>query len=111
LYALFISYIRSTVVDFFIIFVVSVWRHWGCVTPQILTNFKKSFDTADELDGFEELKAVDKDRVRKAWEDEKVADEDIPDSAKKVGGEDDEEEETKPKKKRAPAKKKAKVRQ
>lgn len=87
-----------------------MWRHWGCVTSQILANFKKSFDRADELDGFEELKAVDKERVRKAWEDGKVADEDIPASAQVGGGDQDEDDAAKPKKKRAPPKKKAKVR-
>jgi Poly(ADP-ribose) polymerase and DNA-Ligase Zn-finger region len=86
-----------------------VWRHWGCVTSQILANFKKSFESADELDGFEELKAVDKERVLKAWEEGQVADEDIPESAKKGSGGEDEEEEPKPKKKRAPPKKKVKV--
>ncbi|KAF8576444.1 zf-PARP-domain-containing protein [Ramaria rubella] len=85
-----------------------VWRHWGCVTESIIANFKKSFDNADELDGFEELKAVDKERVRTAWTEGKVADEDIPESAKKGSG-GEEEEEPKPKKKRAPPKKKAKV--
>ena len=104
----FLSCIGYAVVDILITIVVSVWRHWGCVTSQILTNFKKSFSAADELDGFEELKAADKERVRKAWEEEKIADEDIPDSAKKGSGEE-EEEEAKPKKKRAPPKKKAKV--
>ncbi|KAF8528567.1 hypothetical protein JB92DRAFT_770195 [Gautieria morchelliformis] len=85
-----------------------VWRHWGCVTPQIIGSFKKSFENPDELDGFEELKAADKERVRKAWEDGNVADEDIPESAKKGTGDEEEEEEPKPKKKRAPPKKKAK---
>jgi len=84
------------------------WRHWGCTTSVVIAKFKDAFDNPDELDGFEELKAVDKERVRKAWEDGKVADEDIPPTAKKTGdagdaGEDDE----KPKKKRAPPKKKA----
>lgn len=88
-----------------------MWRHWGCVTSQILANFKKSFESADELDGFEELKEVDKERVRTAWEEGKVADEDIPDTARQGdgGGGEEEEEEVKPKKKRAPAKKKVKV--
>jgi Poly(ADP-ribose) polymerase and DNA-Ligase Zn-finger region len=88
---------------------ISVWRHWGCVTPQILANFTKSFSSPDELDGFEELKAADKERVSKAWEAGNVADEDIPESAKKGDGGEEEEEEPKPKKKRAPPKKKVKV--
>jgi len=82
------------------------WRHWGCVTPAIITNMKQSFEDADELDGFDDLKDKDKERIRKAWEEGKVADEDIPESAR--GGGDEVDEEDKPKKKKAPAKKKAK---
>jgi hypothetical protein len=65
---------------------------------------KKSFPSADELDGFEELQSSDQDKVQKAWEDGHVADEDIPETARKAEGGDDAEE-AKPKKKRAPAKK------
>ena len=43
----------------------SAWRHWGCVTPKIITNMKKSFDEADELDGFDELK--DEDKEKQDW--------------------------------------------
>ena len=64
---------------------------------------KKSFSEADELDGFDELRPADQDKIRKAWEDGHVADEDIPETARKAQGDDGEEE--KPKKKRAPAKK------
>ena len=65
---------------------------------------KKSFESAEELDGYEDLKPEDQEKVNKAWEEGHVADEDVPDSAKKP----DDDEEEKPKKKRAPVKKKAK---
>jgi len=81
------------------------WRHWGCTTAAIITNFKKSFSQADELDGFDELQPADQDKIRKAWEDGNVADEDIPETARKAQGDDGADEEAKPKKKRAPAKK------
>lgn len=81
----------------------SAWRHWGCVTPKILENVQKSLSDPGELDGFEELNEVDKAKIIKAWQDGHVADEDIPDTARKPEG----EEEEKPKK-RAPAKKAAK---
>jgi Poly(ADP-ribose) polymerase and DNA-Ligase Zn-finger region len=80
------------------------WRHWGCTTPIIISNMKKSFSSADELDGFDDLQPGDQDKVRKAWEDGHVADEDIPETARKAEGGDDAEE-AKAKKKRAPAKK------
>jgi len=66
---------------------------------------KKSFSEADELDGFDELQSADQDKIRKAWEDGHVADEDVPETARKAQGDDVAEEEPKPKKKRAPAKK------
>jgi hypothetical protein len=65
---------------------------------------KNSFSSADELDGFNELQPADQEKIRKAWEDGNVADEDIPETARKAEGGDDAEE-AKPKKKRAPANK------
>lgn len=82
----------------------SAWRHWGCVTPKILANVKKQFSDADELDGFEELKPEDQEKLKKAFETGQVAEEDIPESARKEAADDDGEE--KPKKKRAAPKKK-----
>lgn len=76
----------------------SQWRHWGCVTPKIISNMKNSFNEADELDGFDDLSEEDQDRIKKAWEDGHVAAEDVPETAKKADGEDDEDED-KPKKK------------
>lgn len=85
----------------------SAWRHWGCTTPKIITNMQAKFSNPDDLDGFEDLKEEDQERVRRAWEEGRVADEDIPSTARKpvddANAEDDDE---KPKKKRAPAKKK-----
>ena len=54
----------------------SSWRHWGCVTAKIITNMKNSFNDADELDGFDDLQDDDQDRVKKAWEDGRVAGDD-----------------------------------
>jgi hypothetical protein len=65
---------------------------------------KKAFSKADELDGFEDLQPADQEKVRQAWDDGNVADEDIPETARKPQG-DDEADEPKPKKKRASAKK------
>ncbi|GAA5950459.1 hypothetical protein JCM3765_004555 [Sporobolomyces pararoseus] len=109
------------------------YRHWGCVTEKVLQNLKEAFDEADEIDGFEELKEEDQEKVRKAFAEGHVDDADIPPTARKPESEgegdeageekpkkkkaatkrkkaeaadDDEEEEEKPKKKKAPAKKK-----
>lgn len=67
---------------------------------------KKSFTSASDLDGFDDLKEEDQDKVTAAWEAGKVADEDVPESARKPGGAGDEEEEEegeKPKKGRKKA--------
>ena len=76
-----------------------------------MKNVKKSIDSPDDIDGFDDLTDADKEKVRKAYGEGKVAEADIPETAKKSEDEDeDEEAEAKPKKKRAPPKKKAKVR-
>lgn len=74
----------------------SAWRHWGCVTPKIIT---KISDAAD-IDGYEDLKPDDQDRVRNAVEAGHVAPEDVPESAQKPDG-----EEEKPKRARKVSKK------
>ncbi|KAG9121176.1 hypothetical protein FRC07_002982, partial [Ceratobasidium sp. 392] len=71
-------------------------------SERILSGFKNQFDEADELDGFEDLKDEDKDRVRTAWAEGHVADEDIPASARK----DKDEEDGKAKKKTTTKRKK-----
>ncbi|ORY56205.1 p115 like vesicle tethering protein [Leucosporidium creatinivorum] len=91
------------------------WRHWGCVTQKQFNNMKQDFETAEELDGYEDLKEEDQERVAKAFEAGQVADEDIPDSARKAEADEEEEEDLKekqggstkkPKKKAVPKKKK-----
>lgn len=71
----------------------------------IINNLKKSFSEADELDGFDELQPADQDRIRKAWDEGRVPDEDVPETARKPEKADDANDEEKPKKKRAPPKK------
>jgi hypothetical protein len=82
------------------------WRHWGCTTEKMITNIKaKVGDSADALDGYDDLNDDDKAKLQAAFESGKVAEEDIPETAKKAEG----DEEEAPKKKRAaPKKKKAK---
>ena len=63
---------------------------------------RKQFESAADLDGYDDLKPEDQEKVNKAWEEGHVAEEDIPETAKKPEGD---EEEEKPKK----TKKKAKV--
>ncbi|KIL62865.1 hypothetical protein M378DRAFT_165140 [Amanita muscaria Koide BX008] len=65
------------------------WRHWGCVTPKILQKMKEMFSDPSDLNGYDDLKAEDQERIQKALEEGHVADEDIPNSARKKEGEED----------------------
>ena len=62
---------------------------------------KKSFEAASELDGYEELQPEDQEKIDQAWETGHVADEDIPDSARKPDAEEEGETKKKPTKKKA----------
>ena len=53
---------------------------------------KKSFDSAPELDGFDELPEEEQAKVEKAWEEGHVADDDIPDTARKHESQEEEDE-------------------
>jgi hypothetical protein len=79
------------------------------VTPKILSNVKASAENPSDLDGYDDLKPEDKAKVDKAWEEGKVAPEDIPESAKKPQGEEEEEgdDDAKPKGKKAAGTRKA----
>ncbi|KAL4062553.1 hypothetical protein J3A83DRAFT_4109785 [Scleroderma citrinum] len=79
------------------------WRHWGCVTPKIISNIKTSIGSVEDLDGFDDLSDEDKSRLRHAFEEGKVADADIPPSGRKPADEDAKEGEKS--RKRAPKKK------
>ncbi|KAE9404479.1 zf-PARP-domain-containing protein [Gymnopus androsaceus JB14] len=60
------------------------WRHWGCATAKVIANIKGQFPDASDVDGFEDLNEEDQAKIIKAWEDGHVADEDIPESARKA---------------------------
>ncbi|KAG8525794.1 uncharacterized protein KY384_000554 [Bacidia gigantensis] len=53
------------------------WKHWGCVTPQVLEHMKDALEgNYDFLDGYDELPEAEQTRVRMALDDGHVADED-----------------------------------
>ena len=76
----------------------SSWKHWGCVSKKVLANVKENFSSASELDVYEDMTEEDKEKIDTAYEVGHVADEDIPESAKKPTEDEDED---KPKKKPA----------
>ncbi|KAJ7594405.1 SNF2 family N-terminal domain-containing protein [Mycena floridula] len=55
------------------------WRHWGCVTPEILGRLAKI--TVERLSGFKDLQATDQTKIRRAITERKVDPSDIPPSA------------------------------
>lgn len=55
------------------------WRHWGCVTPQILGNILKH--GVETCAGFSSLRPEDRERVRKALKDRRVDPTDVTGSA------------------------------
>ncbi|TYJ52884.1 hypothetical protein B9479_006519 [Cryptococcus floricola] len=86
------------------------WRHWGCVTPEVIKHWKEDFSEAEELDGYEDLSEDLQQKaslcVKDAWAEGHVRPEDVPESAKvekvEEGAEDAEAE---PKAKKPAAKK------
>jgi len=58
-----------------------IYRHYGCTTKKVFQNMKKSFESAEDIEGFAELTETDQEKVRVAWEKEEVAAEDIPATA------------------------------
>jgi hypothetical protein len=45
------------------------WRHYGCTTKRQITNMKKDIgEDASELDGYEDLREEDQDKIKAAWE-------------------------------------------
>ena len=92
------------------LFFGSSWKHWGCVSSRVFSNMKNTVPTAEEIDGYEALKPEDQEKVKTAYSEGHVAEEDIPETAKKTGGDDEadeEEDEDKPAKKGRATKKKA----
>ncbi|KAF8323756.1 hypothetical protein DL93DRAFT_2028364, partial [Clavulina sp. PMI_390] len=60
-----------------------VWRHWGCVTPQVLSNVRALIPKVAELEGYDGIGEENQAKLDKAWEDGRIADEDVPPSALK----------------------------
>ena len=44
-------------------------RHWGCVTKKVFEHLQEEAANPDDVDGFDELRPDDQERIRKAYED------------------------------------------
>ncbi|KAE8147499.1 poly polymerase and DNA-ligase Zn-finger region-domain-containing protein [Aspergillus avenaceus] len=56
-----------------------MWRHWGCVTPKLITNINENIESDgdkdfDQLDGFEDLSSENQEKVKRALEQGHVDD-------------------------------------
>ncbi|OCF32768.1 hypothetical protein I316_05403 [Kwoniella heveanensis BCC8398] len=88
------------------------WKHWGCVSEKVISNIKGDFPDPADLDGYDELPENYQEKVSAAMEEGHVADEDVPDSARKPPtpeGEEGEPSSSPAKKKSAPKKTKGKA--
>lgn len=52
--------------------------HRTCVTPKVIENMKDALSGPEEIEGFEDLRDGDADKVRRAWEAGEVPEEDRP---------------------------------
>lgn len=58
------------------------WRHWGCLTASVLKNVSNEVEgKIEELDGFEDLKPEDQEKIKKAFEDGQIDPSDVPPTA------------------------------
>ncbi|KAG2196246.1 hypothetical protein INT47_007673 [Mucor saturninus] len=49
------------------------WKHWTCVTPAILNTIKLAVTDPTQMNGWDTLKTDDKEKVQKAWMNDKAS--------------------------------------
>ncbi|KAG0186293.1 hypothetical protein DFQ28_008059 [Apophysomyces sp. BC1034] len=49
------------------------WKHWTCVTKQVIANMHTKLSGPEEIEGWDDLRTEDKQRVEEAWESGEVA--------------------------------------
>ena len=47
----------------------SAWQHWGCMPTPMVAKLKQSYESAEEIEGFSELKEAEQDKVNRAWDE------------------------------------------
>ncbi|KAI9245709.1 hypothetical protein EDC94DRAFT_628077 [Helicostylum pulchrum] len=58
------------------------WRHWYCTTPKVLENMKSDFREPSGINGWQDLRPEDRERVQRAWEEGEIPENERPESAK-----------------------------
>ncbi|KAF7731510.1 hypothetical protein EC973_009274 [Apophysomyces ossiformis] len=49
------------------------WKHWTCVTKQVITNMHDKLSGPEDIQGWEDLREEDKENVKEAWETGEVS--------------------------------------
>ncbi|KAI7891908.1 uncharacterized protein EV154DRAFT_209362 [Mucor mucedo] len=50
----------------------SRWRHWVCVTSKVIENMQKDYSSPDQIQGWEDLRPEDQERVQRAWDEGEI---------------------------------------
>ncbi|KAI8080588.1 hypothetical protein BDF21DRAFT_419308 [Thamnidium elegans] len=58
------------------------WRHWYCTTPKVIENMKSDFSDPSEINGWQDLRPEDQERVQRAWEEGEIPENERPESTK-----------------------------
>ncbi|KAL9936594.1 hypothetical protein V8E36_004662 [Tilletia maclaganii] len=58
------------------------WRHWGCISEAQCGNIKSKLEEPTDLDGYEDLRAEDQERVQYMFEHGKLPDADVTPAVK-----------------------------
>ncbi|KAG1441511.1 hypothetical protein G6F56_011449 [Rhizopus delemar] len=58
-----------------------IWRHWTCCSDQVFENMRKTISGPEELNGWNELREDDQERVRRGWNEGSIPDNERPDPA------------------------------
>lgn len=48
------------------------------MTPKVIANMKEKMESPEEMEGFDSLRDEDAEKVRKAWENGEIPEEDRP---------------------------------
>ncbi|KAF1806820.1 hypothetical protein FB192DRAFT_1013148 [Mucor lusitanicus] len=68
------------------------WRHWLCTTPKVLANMREAMSEPEEIQGFDAIREEDQDRIRQAWADGELPEDEKKDEGEEEGAQGDHEE-------------------
>ncbi|KAI9344130.1 hypothetical protein BD770DRAFT_397761 [Pilaira anomala] len=57
------------------------WRHWYCTTAKVIENMKSDFPDPSSINGWQDLREEDQERVQRAWDEGDIPENERPASA------------------------------